>query len=40
MMQEDWVTKKIDKFVIVNKKIGVGTFGTVYRAFYEEDESK
>ncbi len=29
----DWTTKKIDKYVIVNKKLGGGAFGTVYRGY-------
>ncbi|KAL4479582.1 hypothetical protein ABPG72_004178 [Tetrahymena utriculariae] len=36
----DWISKKIDKFVVVNKKLGKGAFGTVFRGFCEDDESK
>lgn len=39
-MNEEWTTKKIDKFVIVNKKLGAGEYGTVYRGFFLNDESK
>ncbi len=38
-MAEEWTTKKVDKYVLVNKKLGSGTYGTVYRGFYVEDES-
>ena len=40
MDNNDWISKKIDKFVIVNKVLGKGAFGTVYRGFFEEDQSK
>jgi len=36
----DWISKKIDKFVVVNKKLGKGAFGTVFRGYFEEDEKK
>lgn len=39
-MSEEWTTKKIDKYVIVNKKLGGGAFGVVYRGFHADDESK
>lgn len=39
-MAEDWSTKQIDKYIIVNKKLGSGAFGTVYRGFKKADESK
>ena len=39
-MSEEWTTKKIDKYVIVNKKLGAGAFGAVYRGFFADDESK
>lgn len=32
-MAEEWTTKRVDRFVIVNKVIGKGTYGTVYRGF-------
>lgn len=40
VMSEDWTTKKIDKYVVVNKKLGSGTYGVVYRGFHLHDESK
>lgn len=39
-MSEDWTTKQIDKYIIVNKKLGSGAFGIVYRGFKKSDESK
>jgi len=36
----DWISKKIDKFVVVNKRLGKGAFGTVFRGYFEDDESK
>lgn len=36
----DWISKKIDKFVVVNKRLGKGAFGTVFRGFFEEDETR
>lgn len=33
LMSEEWTTKKIDKYVVVNKKLGSGTYGIVYRGF-------
>lgn len=39
-MAEEWKTKKIDKYVIVNKKLGSGAYGVVYRGFFVEDETK
>lgn len=36
----DWISKKIDKFVVVNKRLGKGAFGTVFRGFCEDDENK
>lgn len=39
-MSEEWTTKKIDKYVVVNKKLGSGTYGVVYRGFLLQDESK
>lgn len=39
-MNMEWVSKKIDKFVIVNKRLGKGAFGTVFRGYFEEDESR
>jgi serine/threonine-protein kinase ULK/ATG1 len=32
-MTEEWTTKRVDKFVIVNKVLGEGTYGIVYRGF-------
>jgi serine/threonine-protein kinase ULK/ATG1 len=39
-MAEEWTTKKVDKFILVNKKLGQGEYGIVYRGFYADDESK
>lgn len=36
----EWISKKIDKFVVVNKRLGKGAFGTVFRGFFEEDETR
>jgi serine/threonine-protein kinase ULK/ATG1 len=38
-MNEEWTTKKIDRYIVVNKKLGSGTYGIVYRGFLKEDES-
>ncbi|CAD8123078.1 unnamed protein product [Paramecium sonneborni] len=37
---QDWKTKKVDNFVVVNKKLGKGQFGTVYRGHYKDDQTK
>ena len=37
-MQEEWTTKKVDKYILVNKKLGSGVYGVVYRGFLAEDE--
>ncbi|CAD8091986.1 unnamed protein product [Paramecium primaurelia] len=39
-MNEDWTTKKVDKYVVVNKTLGQGAYGIVYRGFLQEDETK
>lgn len=39
-MAEEWTTKKVDKYVLVNKKLGSGAYGIVYRGFFAEDESR
>lgn len=36
----DWKTKKVDQFVIVNKILGQGQFGTVYRGYFRDDPTK
>lgn len=36
----DWTTKKVDKYVVVNKKLGSGSYGTVYRAYVYGDTKK
>jgi len=32
-MAEEWTTKKVDKYVLVNKTLGQGAYGIVYRGF-------
>lgn len=39
-MADNWTTKKVDKYVLVNKKLGSGAYGTVYRGFLAEDEKQ
>jgi hypothetical protein len=39
-MIDDWTTKQIDKYILVNKKLGSGAFGIVYRGYRKDDESK
>lgn len=39
-MIEEWTTKKVDKYVLVNKKLGTGAYGVVYRGFLAEDENE
>lgn len=39
-MTEEWTTKKVDKYVLVNKKLGSGAYGTVYRGLFGDDESR
>ncbi|KAM3146578.1 hypothetical protein pb186bvf_001113 [Paramecium bursaria] len=36
----DWKTKKVDQFVILNKKLGEGQFGIVYRGHHRDDPTK
>ena len=33
MAAEDWTTKKVDKYFVVNKVLGNGAYGIVYRGF-------
>lgn len=33
----DWKTKKVDKYVVINKVLGKGTYGTVFRGYYLKD---
>ena len=40
MAAEDWTTKKVDKYFVVNKILGNGAYGIVYRGFLQEDETK
>ncbi|KAM3132183.1 hypothetical protein pb186bvf_015778 [Paramecium bursaria] len=40
MAAEDWTTKKVDKYFVVNKVLGNGAYGIVYRGFLQEDETK
>ncbi|EAR84947.2 dual-specificity kinase domain protein (macronuclear) [Tetrahymena thermophila SB210] len=37
---DDWVTKKIDQYILVNHKLGRGSYGTVYRGYLEQDENQ
>jgi hypothetical protein len=37
---QEWTTKKVDKFVLINYKIGQGAFGNVYKGFFADDENK
>ena len=39
-MTEEWTTKKVDKYVLVNKKLGTGAYGVVYRGFLAENENE
>ena len=39
-MADEWTMKQIDKYTIVNKKLGSGAFGTVYRGFKKNDETQ
>ncbi len=36
----EWTNKRVDKFVVINEKLGKGAFGTVYKAFFHNDETK
>ncbi|KAL4438313.1 hypothetical protein ABPG74_009736 [Tetrahymena malaccensis] len=36
----DWVTKKIDQYVLLNNKLGKGSYGVVYRGYLESDENQ
>ncbi len=38
-MAEEWTTKRIDRYIIVNKKLGCGTYGIVYRGYLKDDET-
>jgi serine/threonine-protein kinase ULK/ATG1 len=39
-MSDQWTTKVVDKYVVVNKKLGQGAYGVVYNGFMREDESR
>jgi hypothetical protein len=36
-MDAQWTTKLIDKYIVVNKKLGQGSFGVVYHALMKDD---
>lgn len=36
-MSEEWTTKRVDKYMVVNKQLGSGTFGVVYRGYLSTD---
>jgi serine/threonine-protein kinase ULK/ATG1 len=40
MEDKTWTNKKVDRFIVVNQKLGKGAFGIVYKGFFAEDESK
>ena len=37
---KEWTSKRVDKFVILNKQLGEGSFSKVFRAFFAADETK
>ncbi|CAK88671.1 unnamed protein product (macronuclear) [Paramecium tetraurelia] len=39
-MSEDWKKKKIDNFVILNKILGKGTYGTVYLGYMDTGQNQ
>jgi hypothetical protein len=39
-MSEDWKKKKIDNFVILNKVLGKGTYGTVYLGYMDDGKNQ
>ncbi|KAL4485426.1 hypothetical protein ABPG72_008294 [Tetrahymena utriculariae] len=39
-MMDDWVTKKIDQYIILNDKLGRGSYGVVYRGYLEYDQNQ
>lgn len=38
-MDGPWSTKLIDKYIVVNKKLGAGSFGVVYHAIMKDNFS-
>jgi hypothetical protein len=38
--KETWTNKRVDKFVVVNHRLGKGAFGIVYRGFFIDDETR
>ena len=39
-MSEEWKKKKIDNFVILNKILGKGTYGTVYLGYMDTGQNQ
>ena len=37
---EDQQCKQVDKYIVTSKLLGKGSFGTVYRGFFKEDQNK
>lgn len=37
---DDEEFKQVDKFIVTSKVLGKGSFGIVYRGFFEKDHSK
>lgn len=37
---EDEEYKQVDKFIVTSRVLGKGSFGIVYRGFFEKDHSK
>lgn len=36
-MDNSWTTKLVDKYLVVNKRLGSGSFGIVYHALMKEN---
>ena len=39
-MQDDWLTKQITKYIVINEKLSFEAFGCLYKGFLKEDETK